>query len=102
MHLGYRVNKTVNFGVNAEMVKKYKANTQRNNITSQSPKFLLCLQCLSSNVKVIKKNYLLFYMNWDKSTICVDNSIRYKIIRVFNSVYIILDTNVQKLVEMKK
>lgn len=40
MHLGYRVDKTVKFGVNAEIVKKYKANTQRKSITSQCPKFL--------------------------------------------------------------
>lgn len=99
MHLGYRVDKTVNFSVNAEMVKKYKSNTQRNNITSQCPKFLLCLQYLSSKFKVIKKHYLLVV--WIVINLLpVDNSIRYKII--FNSVYIILDTNVQRIVEMKK
>lgn len=52
--LGYRVDETVNFGVSAKMVKKYKSNTQRYNITSQCPKFLLCLQYLSSNLKLLK------------------------------------------------
>lgn len=100
MHLGYRVDKTVHFGVNAEMVKKYKSVTQRNNITSQCLKFLLCLQYLSSKFKVTYWKKLSFgYMNWD-NLLTFDNNLRYK--RIFNSVYIILDTNVQKIVEMKK